>query len=60
MTTRADDRRHAPAAEARPLWNESWWFPFYDAATRAGVVTRIGLLPMQPAPNVWFVGARDG
>src|SRR5689334_17472839 len=60
MTTPIDDRRHVPGPGARQLWNESWWFPFYDAATRTGVVTRIGLLPMQPVANVWFMVTRDG
>jgi len=55
-----DDRRHVPGPGARPLWNESWWFPFYDPATRIGVVTRIGLLPMQPRANLWLLVTRDG
>ncbi len=58
--TAADDRRHVPGANARPLWNESWWFPFYDPASRIGVVTRIGLLPMQRTANVWMFVTRGG
>ncbi len=50
-----DDRRHVPGPAARPLWNESWWFPLYDPATEIGVVTRIGLLPLQRTANVWFL-----
>ncbi len=55
-----DDRRHVPGPAARPLWNESWWFPFYDPASRIGVVTRIGLLPLQRTANVWVLVTRDG
>ena len=58
--TAADDRRHVPGAAAKPLWNESWWFPFYDPASRIGVVTRIGLLPLQKVANVWMLVTRDG
>ena len=58
--TAEDDRRHVPGPSARPLWNESWWFPFYDPATRIGVVTRVGLLPMQRTANVWMLVTRDG
>jgi len=60
MIAPADDRRHTPGPGAKPLWNESWWFPFYDPETRIGVVTRIGLLPMQQAANLWFFVTRDG
>jgi hypothetical protein len=56
--TPTDDRRHVPGPAARPLWNESWWFPFYDPVTRIGVVTRIGLLPLQRTANVWFFVTR--
>jgi len=60
MIPPAEDRRHVPGPGARPLWNESWWFPFYDPVTRIGVVTRIGLLPMQPSANLWFMVVCDG
>lgn len=58
--TAADDRRHVPGPAARPLWNESWWFPFYDPASDVGVVTRIGLLPLQGTANVWFLVTHAG
>lgn len=60
MISPADDRRHTPGAGAKPLWNESWWFPFYDPQARVGVVTRIGLLPLQGTANLWFLVTRDG
>jgi len=56
--TAEDDRRHVPGPAARSLWNESWWFPFYDPASRVGVVTRIGLLPLQRTANVWILVTR--
>lgn len=60
MISPADDRRHTPGAGAKPLWNESWWFPFYDPASQLGVVARIGLLPMQGTANFWFLVTRAG
>ena len=60
MIAPSEDRRHTPGPGAKPLWNESWWFPFYDPASQIGVVTRIGLLPMQRAANLWFFVTRAG
>ena len=60
MITPEEDRRHTPGPEAKPLWNESWWFSFYDPRSKIGVVTRIGLLPMQRRANLWFLMMRDG
>lgn len=60
MIAPVDDRRHTPGPGAKPLWNESWWFPFYEPAMRLGVVTRIGLLPMQRTANLWLLVSRDG
>jgi hypothetical protein len=39
------DRRHAPGKDAQPLWNESFWFPLYDADRDIGVIVRWGLTP---------------
>jgi len=55
-----DDRRHAPAPDSLPLWNESYWFSFYDPAVRIGVVTRIGILANQNQANVWYYISKDG
>ena len=60
MIEARDDRRHTPARDALPLWNESWWFSFYDPAARIGVVTRIGILPNRGEASVWFYVSRDG
>ena len=60
MATAEDDARHTPGPDSLPLWNESLWFPFYDPASRIGVVTRIGLLPLQSVANVWMLVTRDG
>lgn len=42
MATPEDDRRHAPGPGTLPLWNESFWFPFYDPKQEVGVVFRFG------------------
>src|SRR3990172_630104 len=60
MIEARDDRRHAPAADSLPLWNESYWFSFYDPAARIGVVTRMGILQNQGEANVWFYVSKDG
>ena len=41
----ATDRRHEPGEDAMPLWNESFWFPFYDPERDIGIVVRFGLFP---------------
>lgn len=60
MIEARDDRRHRPAADSLPLWNESYWFSFYDPANRIGVVMRIGILPNQKQSNVWLYISREG
>ena len=59
MIEARDDRRHRPAADSLPLWNESYWFSFYDPAVRIGVVTRIGMLPNRDESNVWYYVSKD-
>ncbi|HZP43688.1 MAG TPA: hypothetical protein VFD84_19555 [Candidatus Binatia bacterium] len=54
MATAADDARHAPGPGALPLWNESFWFPFYDPKAEIGVVVRVGTLPRQGTANVYL------
>ncbi len=41
----ADEGPHAPTDE--PLWNESWYFDFADAAQGLGGWVRLGLVPNQ-------------
>src|SRR5437899_199384 len=33
LATPEDDARHVPGKDSLPLWNESYWFPFYDPRT---------------------------
>jgi len=60
MIEARDDRRHQPGEDSMPLWNESYWFSFYDPAARIGVVTRIGMLPNRNEANVWYYISKDG
>jgi len=60
MATPADDRRHVPGAESLPLWNESFWFPFYDPRHEIGVVFRIGLYPNRQEANLFFFITHKG
>ena len=39
----SDEGRHL--ATAHPLWNESWYFDFHDAAGTFGGYVRLGLYP---------------
>lgn len=41
----ADESAHRPTEE--PLWNESWYFDFVDAAAGFGGWVRLGLVPNQ-------------
>lgn len=54
MATAEDDARHQPGPESMPLWNESYWFPFYDAVAGIGVVFRLGMHPNRGEANVFF------
>jgi hypothetical protein len=58
--TRKDDSRHAPGEGALPLWNESFWFPFYDPGTEIGVIFRVGVLPNQKSANLYLFITRRG
>jgi hypothetical protein len=60
MATPGDDERHQPGPGALPLWNESYWFPFYDPATEIGVIFRIGMLPNRKSANAFFFLAHEG
>jgi hypothetical protein len=54
MPTPEDDGRHTPGPDALPLWNESYWFPFYDPRAEIGVVLRAGVVPNQGAANLFL------
>jgi hypothetical protein len=54
MASRDDDARHDPGPGALPLWNESFWWTFYDPEEAIGVVFRIGTLPLQGTANLYL------
>ncbi len=58
--TVADDRRHVPGPGALPLWNESFWFTWYDPATTIGVVFRVGAHPVQGTANLYLFITQGG
>lgn len=60
MASLSDDQRHAPGPGALPLWNESFWFPFYDQREQIGVVLRVGTLPRQGTANVYLFVTHRG
>ena len=60
MATVADDERHQAGPGALPLWNESYWFPFYDPKSEIGIVLRVGMLPNQSTANTFLFIAHRG
>src|SRR5262245_34861099 len=60
MARPQDDGRHRPGAGALPLWNESFWFPFYDPAAEIGVVLRVGCTPNQGSANLYLFITQGG
>ncbi|MFN7952658.1 MAG: phosphotransferase [bacterium] len=58
--TVADDRRHEPGPESLPLWNESLWFPMYDAERDVAVVFRAGVQPNLGLANLYLGITRGG
>ena len=54
LATARDDERHLPGPDSLPLWNESFWFPFYDSKSEIGVVFRVGSYPNQDRANVFL------
>lgn len=55
MATVEDDARHTPGPESRPLWNESYWFPWYDPRHEIGVAIRFGMLPNMGYSNIYVL-----
>jgi hypothetical protein len=55
-----DDHRHTPGPGARPLWNESFWFPIYDPRAEIGVVFRAGAYPRQGTANLYLFVTHRG
>jgi hypothetical protein len=60
LVSAEDDSRHVPGKDSMPLWNESFWFPFYDPASDVGVVFRIGVHPNLKTANVFLFLTRGG
>ena len=59
MVDASDEYRHRPTLE--PLFNDSHYFDFYDAAARLGLFARIGVYPNVGTANAWlYVLSEDG
>ncbi len=58
MATAEDDRRHAPGPDSLPMWNESYWFAFYDAASEVGATLRLGMHQNQNEANLYLMLVR--
>jgi hypothetical protein len=55
MATTEDDARHTPGPEARPLWNESYWFTFVDPKAEIAFAARFGMLPVKGYGNFYLL-----
>jgi len=58
MATAEDDQRHQPGPNSLPLWNESYWFAFYDPGSEVGVTARLGMYPNKQEGNLYLLFAR--
>ncbi len=58
MATAEDDRRHAPGPDSLPMWNESYWFAFYDPTSEVGATLRLGMHPNQNEANLYLMFVR--
>lgn len=58
MATAEDDQRHVPGPDSLPLWNESYWFSFYDPNSKVGVTARIGMHPNKDEGNLYLLFTR--
>ena len=54
MLTAEDDSRHVPGPGSLPLWNESFWFAFYDPNMEVGLTARVGTYPNQNEGNIYL------
>ena len=59
MATNLDPEGYCPASD-HPRWNQSFYFNFYDPATKTGAFIRAGILENVKEANNWFVFFRDG
>lgn len=60
MATVEDDARHTPGPESKPLWNESYWFAWYDPKQEIGVAARFGMLPNKGYANLYILITHRG
>ena len=60
LATPEDDARHVPGKDSLPLWNESYWFPFYDPRTEIGVVFRAGIHANLGQANLFLFVTQGG
>ncbi len=58
MATIEDDLRHVPGPDSLPMWNESYWFAFYDPASEVGATIRLGMHPNQNEANLYLMFVR--
>ncbi|MEO8457732.1 MAG: hypothetical protein ABI559_07975 [Chloroflexota bacterium] len=55
MATTEDDARHTPGPNAKPLWNESYWFTFVDPKAEIAFAARFGMLPVKRYGNFYLL-----
>lgn len=60
MASPEDDAPHKPGPNSLPLWNESYWFSFYDSASDIGLTARLGAHPNIGEGNLYVVFTQDG
>jgi len=48
------------SGNGNPRWSQSYYYNAYDAATKTGVLIRIGLLENVPEANTWLIAFKDG
>ncbi len=58
MIKARDEERHQPGAGE--LWNESYYFNFYDGHNQVGGFTRIGLQENLNTSNIWCLLIKGG
>ncbi len=58
MATAEDDARHKPGPSSLSLWNESYWFSFYDPASEIGATIRLGIHANKEEANLYLLIAR--
>ncbi len=60
MASAEDDAPHKPGPGSLPLWNESYWFSFYDPGSDIGVTARMGAHPNIGEGNLYLIFTQVG